>query len=1090
MQFSTPGHQKEKASVSAKKEREIRRQRKRGDVAVTKIIVWWRGIVAGVKGAERLQKEYDELFLQYFPDESCVNTLKLKPLKVPIPDGDAVLSLLVHYMRIPIKARRRESLMTLVRVVTISLGRQTAAQNYAASYFTKQCLWMAVTQRLVRGAVAIMAGGAQGANKVCFGSGLKLLLDLTNFQSWTFLKQESQTARVAMLQKLTTEVLPSLLSCVTLAPFPDLVVRHFESPLYSGTADDVLTTGLMTLCCKASASSRSATLSVSMFSCIPNFSALLPEDARTILLRNKKYWELLFQASSGLCAGPCATPKWPAATLTCNILEIGKKAVQKNPELGPSWCRCVSQLMESIPARSDMVRLIEANDVVSAQLQTLWDPGTVALLFPGLLEEKTLVRSHTSFLFGQMRMRSEVGNCETTVTAALAVLCMSCPPTWEELFNVPAWLPSCRLFNGLVYSWDTRTAIDTLSSHPYLLNAVWSHIYCHIKKYETYVDGQCSDEGLGEVLLLFLHCYDNVLQVTDDKEFYDMQRPFSLTTVAYMITLFSKLAFRLMWDGIADTKAAVGAFAKQKGGLETRLLLLSRSLLQKLNQRNTRKTFCPESSWLIPEFKQSRDFNFTDVLKYLKENTHNNPFENLFGVLRELSSEMLQSNDPLERHFGDIFGNLRNLFSGLHEIYRHPRRQEATTVSSNEHLLRYQCLIRPMPFVIAYKERLEYLRCLIERDRESHHASDVKFPVTVRRTHVLEDSVKEVARLDAAGSVHLKAQLHVKFLNLEGLPEDGIDEGGLFKELLEIVIKKAFSPELGFFIETEDRALYPNPSSKQNTVIHGTHLDFFKFLGRVLAKAVYEGVVVDVVFAEFFLNTMLTQTNNLGDLASYDKELFRNLLSLKDIHDVEELDLNFALYDPTSCSHVQLVPNGENIVVTHANLSSYLRLVTNYKLNLQFVEQSAAFVSGFHEILPPSMLALFDRNELQQLISGLDGSFDILELRGHTRYEGYTPDAPVINFFWDVLSEFSDAQKSDFLRFVTSSARPPLLGLGHITPPFMIRAVPTDSSTYVDRLPSASTCFNLLCLPLYPTKENLKDKILYAITSGTGFELS
>ena len=42
----------------------------------------------------------------------------------------------------------------------------------------------------------------------------------------------------------------------------------------------------------------------------------------------------------------------------------------------------------------------------------------------------------------------------------------------------------------------------------------------------------------------------------------------------------------------------------------------------------------------------------------------------------------------------------------------------------------------------------------------------------------------------------------------------------------------------------------------------------------------------------------------------------------------------------------------------------------------------------------------------------------------------------------------------------------------------------------VDRLPTASTCMNLLKLPAIADKAALKSKILYAIQSGAGFELS
>jgi len=42
----------------------------------------------------------------------------------------------------------------------------------------------------------------------------------------------------------------------------------------------------------------------------------------------------------------------------------------------------------------------------------------------------------------------------------------------------------------------------------------------------------------------------------------------------------------------------------------------------------------------------------------------------------------------------------------------------------------------------------------------------------------------------------------------------------------------------------------------------------------------------------------------------------------------------------------------------------------------------------------------------------------------------------------------------------------------------------------VSRLPTSSTCFNLLKLPNYQRKSTLREKLRYAINSNTGFELS
>lgn len=42
----------------------------------------------------------------------------------------------------------------------------------------------------------------------------------------------------------------------------------------------------------------------------------------------------------------------------------------------------------------------------------------------------------------------------------------------------------------------------------------------------------------------------------------------------------------------------------------------------------------------------------------------------------------------------------------------------------------------------------------------------------------------------------------------------------------------------------------------------------------------------------------------------------------------------------------------------------------------------------------------------------------------------------------------------------------------------------------VERLPTAATCMNLLKLPPYPSAQLIREKLLYAIKAGAGFELS
>lgn len=104
---------------------------------------------------------------------------------------------------------------------------------------------------------------------------------------------------------------------------------------------------------------------------------------------------------------------------------------------------------------------------------------------------------------------------------------------------------------------------------------------------------------------------------------------------------------------------------------------------------------------------------------------------------------------------------------------------------------------------------------------------------------------------------------------------------------------------------------------------------------------------------------------------------------------------------------------------------------------------------------------------------------------------GYGPEHETIAAFWRVVRAFNKDQRSNLLRFVTSCARPPLLGFKDLRPRFTISnaGVPEEAGGGV-RLPSASTCINLLKLPMYANEAILRERLLYAIEANAGFELS
>ena len=118
------------------------------------------------------------------------------------------------------------------------------------------------------------------------------------------------------------------------------------------------------------------------------------------------------------------------------------------------------------------------------------------------------------------------------------------------------------------------------------------------------------------------------------------------------------------------------------------------------------------------------------------------------------------------------------------------------------------------------------------------------------------------------------------------------------------------------------------------------HLYFYRFLGRILGKAVFDGITVEPVFANFFVKKLISKSNSLNDLKYLDFELYKHLNSLREYEgDIGELELYFRITDENSVTgelkEIDLVPDGENVKVTNQNEFRYIYMVADYRLNVR-----------------------------------------------------------------------------------------------------------------------------------------------------------
>ncbi|KAI8394277.1 uncharacterized protein BYT42DRAFT_487189 [Radiomyces spectabilis] len=394
-------------------------------------------------------------------------------------------------------------------------------------------------------------------------------------------------------------------------------------------------------------------------------------------------------------------------------------------------------------------------------------------------------------------------------------------------------------------------------------------------------------------------------------------------------------------------------------------------------------------------------------------------------------------------------------------------------------------LLNNIPFVIPFEDRVKIFRMFVENDRRRNGIDDLRrisLDREIRRHHVFEDGF---ASLYGLGS-ELKRKIAITFVDEFGLQEAGIDGGGVFKEFLTSLGHEAFDTNYGLFLATPDQMLYPN-SSRYAT--EPDQLAYYEFLGLIIGKALYEGVLLDVAFADFFLKRCLGRVNYLDDLPSLDPELYNGLIQVKNFQgDVEDLCLDFTLTrDELGQSEtVELIPGGTHIPVTNTNRIRYVYLVADYRLNVQIAKQSKAFHRGLSTIIDIKWLRMFNQQELQVLLGGAYVPIDLEDLRLHTVYAGYTDKDRVVQDFWRALCSFNNEERMKFVKFVTSCSRPPLLGFKELTPQFCIRRGEADDN----RLPTSSTCVNLLKLPPFSSYSILRQKLVYAITAEAGFDLS
>jgi E3 ubiquitin-protein ligase HUWE1 len=403
-------------------------------------------------------------------------------------------------------------------------------------------------------------------------------------------------------------------------------------------------------------------------------------------------------------------------------------------------------------------------------------------------------------------------------------------------------------------------------------------------------------------------------------------------------------------------------------------------------------------------------------------------------------------------------------------------------IRSNPKLMngKFQVLAKNSKVLEFDNKRSYFNRKVHTRATTGQRTSHPSLQLSVRRDQVFLDSFK---------SLYYKSGDEVKYgkLNIRFHGEEGIDAGGVSREWFAAMARQMFNPDYALFnpVASDRTTFHPNPLSE----INPDHLTFFKFIGRIIGKSLYEGRVLDCHFSRAVYRRILGKSVSLKDMESLDLDYYKSLVWIleNDITDITFETFSVDVDRFGAVETVDLVPNGQTIPVTEENKQDYVRLVVEHRLSKSVEQQLEHFLAGFHEIIPAELIAIFNEQELELLISGLP-EIDIDDWKNNTEYHNYQATSPQIQWFWRAVRSFDKEEKAKLLQFVTGTSKVPLNGFKELEGMngFAKFNVHRDYSSK-EKLPSSHTCFNQLDLPEYESYEHLRQQLYTAITAGSEY---
>uniref|UniRef100_A0A8C1B639 E3 ubiquitin-protein ligase UBR5 n=1 Tax=Cyprinus carpio carpio TaxID=630221 RepID=A0A8C1B639_CYPCA len=339
------------------------------------------------------------------------------------------------------------------------------------------------------------------------------------------------------------------------------------------------------------------------------------------------------------------------------------------------------------------------------------------------------------------------------------------------------------------------------------------------------------------------------------------------------------------------------------------------------------------------------------------------------------------------------------------------------------------------------------------------------------------DSILDLGLLDTPEKAQENRKRHGSTRSVVDMelddPEDGDDNAPLF-----------YQPgKRGFY----------SPRPGKNTE---ARLNCFRNIGRILGLCLLQNELCPITLNRHVIKVLLGRKVNWHDFAFFDPVMYESLRQLIRHSQTEEAEAVFAAMDlafaidlckEEGSGQVELLAGGVNMPVTPLNVYEYVRRYAEHRMLVVAEQPLHAMRKGLLDVLPKNALEDLTAEDFRLLVNGC-GEVNVQMLISFTSFNDESGEnaEKLLQFkrwFWSIVEKMSMTERQDLVYFWTSSPSLPASEEGFQPMPSITIRPPDDQ-----HLPTANTCISRLYVPLYSSKQILKQKLLLAIkTKNFGF---